>query len=79
MAGFSQENQIAESTLVEFPRSMLDAASSAQIRFRVDTEVGVTADGWHVDDIRVEAVSLALIFADGYESGDTSSWSQATP
>ena len=78
VAAFSQENQTAEWTLVEIPLPMLDGAPNAQIRFRVDTDVGVTADGWHVDDIRLEAASLALIFADGFEGGDTSSWSSTT-
>ncbi len=74
VAGFSQEDQTAEWALEEIPLPMLDGAPAAQIRFRVDTDGSVPGDGWHVDDIRLEAAASALIFADGFESGDTSAW-----
>ncbi len=79
--GFSQENQTAAWILEEVPLPMLDGVATARFRFRVDTDGSVTEDGWHVDDVRLEAAAanISLIFTDGFESGDTASWSSATP
>lgn len=74
VTGFSQENQTASWQLVELPLPMLDGSPTARIRFRVTSDGGLTRDGWHLDDLRVEAATAALIFADGFESGDTSAW-----
>ncbi len=71
---FSGEDQTAEWLLEEIPLPALDGAATARVRFRVDSDGGLTRDGWHLDDIHLEAASAAGIFADGFESGDTSAW-----
>ncbi len=73
---FSQDDQTAEWALEEIPLPMLDDAPAARIRFRVDTDVNLTRDGWHLDDVRLEAAAAdaSLIFTDGFESGDISAW-----
>jgi carboxypeptidase T len=65
---------------LELPQ--LDGVGAAQFRFRLTTDGSVTADGWHVDDILVRGASSTpegLIFADGFESGTTASWSAVAP
>jgi hypothetical protein len=60
----------------------LAGAANARVRFRLVTDSNTVADGWHVDDIVVEAVDpdgTILIFKDGFESGDTSGWATASP
>ncbi len=55
----------------------LDGAANARIRFRVDADGGLTADGWHLDDIRLGGVAIGqtgIIFGDGFETGDLSAW-----
>ena len=62
--------------------SVLDGVAAARIRFRLETDGSVTRDGWHLDDIVIRAVGLEVfpdIFADGFESGDTSAWSTTVP
>ena len=71
---FSQEDQTTAWILEMIPLPMLDGQSAARIRFRVFTDVSLTRDGWHLDNIRLEAAVTAAIFADGFESGDTSAW-----
>jgi hypothetical protein len=49
------------------------------VRFRIDTDVSVTEDGWHIDDIVLrggESLPAGLIFRDRFNSGDTSAWSR---
>jgi hypothetical protein len=63
---------------VELDLAALDHAPDARIRFRLDTDVSVTRDGWHIDDIVIrgfEALPPGLVFRDRFESGDTSGWS----
>jgi len=60
----------------------LDHAATAQIRFRIDTDVSLTEDGWHIDDIVVRGFDdppPGHVFRDRFESGDTSAWSVAMP
>jgi hypothetical protein len=61
----------------------LDGALQARVRFRLETDSSVTADGWHLDDVVVRAVAdgqwTGHLFFDGFESGDTSSWSLSVP
>jgi hypothetical protein len=60
----------------------LDGVAAARIRFRLETDGSVTRDGWHLDDIVIRALGQELlpdIFADGFESGDTSAWSTTVP
>jgi hypothetical protein len=56
------------------------AGENAHIRFRLITDVSLTHDGWHVDDVEVRASGPQcragdLIFADGFETSDISAWS----
>ena len=58
------------------------AGETARFRFRIGTDSSVSREGWYVDDVAVQACVLidALpIFADGFESGDTSAWSLVMP
>lgn len=57
-----------------------------QLRFRFNSgdEVGNNFIGWLVDDVAVTGTSMCVdggggIFFDGFESGDTSMWSNAIP
>ncbi len=56
---------------------------SVHFRWRLGCDVSVSDVGWWVDDARVffgsECVSGSAIFADGFESGDTTSWSKQVP
>ena len=58
---------------------VLDGVSEARVRFRLSTDVSVTDDGWHVDDILLTGEQLFPGFVDGFESGDTSAWTQTVP
>jgi len=42
-----------ETATIEVPQ--LDGVATARIRFRLETDTSVTEDGWHVDDIVVQA------------------------
>ena len=69
-------------TTVEIPVPMLEGATTAQVRFRMDADTSQVADGWHLDDIAFEGVTLAppvVVFLDGFENGDTSAWSSTSP
>lgn len=60
----------------------LDGVSNARIRFRFDSDVYISYDGWHIDDIAVRggaSLPSGLLFADGFESGDSSAWTEAVP
>ena len=64
------------------PLPSLDHVASARVRFRIDTDIYTTEDGWHIDDIVLRGFSTddpSAIFADGFESGDTAAWSAANP
>lgn len=75
---YAQANQTAVWELVEVDLPMLDGAPAARVRFRLRSDGGLQRDGWHLDDLLIEAAST-LIFADGFESGDTTAWSATTP
>ncbi|MCD4751335.1 MAG: hypothetical protein K8R59_18345, partial [Thermoanaerobaculales bacterium] len=54
----------------------LNGAPQALIRFRLDSDGSITRNGWYVDDITVRGTAIdPLLFADGFENGDTSHWS----
>jgi len=65
------------------PVPQLDGAAAARIRFRLETDYSVTADGWHIDDIVVRAGGggggTSWLFSDGFETGDVSAWSGTSP
>lgn len=66
-----------------FEVPQLDGAATAQVRFRLTSDVAVTEDGWYVDDVRISgydpSLTTGLIFTDGFESGNTSAWSSTVP
>lgn len=76
---FSLQDQTAVWVLESVPLPGLDGAADARIRFRLESDVGTTRDGWHIDDVTLEAATSAVIFADGFESGDTGAWSSVVP
>ena len=59
--------------------------SEVQIRWILSTDSSVTAEGWFIDDVAISHVQvpgeclMIPLFADGFESGDTSAWSGRTP
>ncbi len=59
----------------------LDGIANARVRFRLTTDTNTVADGWYVDDVVLVAVPPppAALFADGFEGGDLSNWSNAIP
>ncbi|MEZ5470365.1 MAG: M14 family zinc carboxypeptidase [Marinicella sp.] len=66
----NQANWLAESHQINVPVN----ASSLKLRFRLDTDVSVTRDGWSIDDINVQGSGAVcgtfdfdLIFKDNFE------------
>ena len=55
------------------------AGQTVQFRFRLATDSSVGREGWYIDDVTVQSCENAGLFADGFESGDTSSWSSTMP
>jgi len=51
---------------------------TVQFRFRLATDGLVQREGWYVDDVLVQSCG-SVIFADGFESGDSSAWSTTVP
>lgn len=66
----------------EWMRSVVDldafAGQAVMFRFRVGTDSFTGHEGWIIDDVAVQACvpeGVTPLFADGFESGDTSAWS----
>jgi hypothetical protein len=61
----------------------LEGVGTAKIRYRLTSDGGVVADGFHVDDFQVTyqpvVCQYPAIFRDGFETGDASQWSSITP
>ena len=57
------------------------AGQTVRFRFRLGTDSSVSREGWYVDDVAVQACIPyePPLFADGFESGDQSAWSQTVP
>ncbi len=57
------------------------AGDTVHFRFRLGTDASVDHPGWDIDDLLVQSCVPAgtPFFADGFESGDTSAWSQTVP
>ena len=58
------------------------AGQTVQFRFRLGTDSSVGHDGWDIDDVKVQSCEEPFnpdVFADGFESGDTSAWSSTVP
>lgn len=81
VVGYSLENQnlVWMDEVLTVP--MLDGSATAQVRFRLTSDTNTNRDGWHVDDIVLEAADVfsAVIFSDGFESGDVTAWSNSVP
>jgi hypothetical protein len=67
-------------------RSVVDldayAGETVQFRFRLGTDSSVSHPGWDIDDVWVQSCvpdDPGLIFTDGFESGDTTLWSNTVP
>ncbi len=66
-------------------RSVVDlddySGQTVQLRFRLGTDSYEGRPGWDIDDVRVQSCVSGEppFFADGFESGDTSAWSQTVP
>jgi hypothetical protein len=57
------------------------AGQTVQFRFRLGTDSSLGYEGWTIDDVKVQScvASEVPLFADGFESGDTSAWSSTVP
>ena len=70
-------------TPVDTDAPALDGQGNARIRFRLQSDGGVVADGIHIDDFSLSyqpvVCQYPAVFRDGFETGDTSQWSSATP
>ena len=65
-----------------FQLPALAGEAQARIRFRLTSDISVTADGCYVDDVELRTAVPPVnpsIFVDGFESGDTSAWSATAP
>jgi hypothetical protein len=52
---------------------------TVSFRFRLATDTSGEDEGWYIDDVLVQSCASSLIFEDGFESGDTSTWSNGRP
>jgi hypothetical protein len=52
------------------------AGETVRFRFRLGSDGSVSREGWYVDDVKVQSCvpDVPPLFADGFESGDTSAW-----
>ncbi len=56
------------------------AGQTVQFRFRLGTDSMVGREGWYIDDVVVQScLPITGLFADGFESGNTSAWSEGQP
>ena len=55
------------------------AGETVNFRWRLGTDGAAGGEGWYIDDIRVQLCPITDIFADGFESGDVTSWSGSQP
>ncbi|MFN7962632.1 MAG: M14 family zinc carboxypeptidase [Thermoanaerobaculia bacterium] len=81
VALFSGASPVGQWLLAEVPVPALDGVSQARVRFRLTSDTIVTRDGWHVDDINLLTLPsfVVPVFADGFESGNTSAWAAQVP
>ncbi len=54
------------------------AGQAVKLRFRLASDSSVSHEGWYVDDVVFQSCAQPL-FADGFETGDTSAWSLTVP
>ena len=53
--------------------------NTVQFRWRLGSDSAAGGEGWYIDDVKVQSCVSGDIFSDGFESGDTSVWSQTNP
>ena len=56
------------------------AGQTVRFRFRLGTDISVGREGWYIDDVVVQSCSSespGTVFSDGFETGDSSRWSEA--
>lgn len=79
-ASFSVAEQTSfEPIVIALPE--LAGAPTARVRFRLTSDDILSFDGWHIDDIVISGIDSAAlaIFADDFETGDTSAWALTVP
>ena len=72
---------VTEEITPEWYRTIIDKAASVRLRDgRVYSAIGVTSVAGDAFDTRLDNLSLApTLFADGFETGNTSRWSATVP
>jgi bacillopeptidase F (M6 metalloprotease family) len=57
------------------------AGQTVNFRFRLGSDSSVSKEGWYIDDVKVQSCEPfdPPLFADGFETGDTSMWSVTLP
>ncbi len=56
------------------------AGQTVQFRWRLGSDSAAGNEGWYIDDVIIQScVAGDEIFADGFESGDTTVWSSTVP
>ncbi len=54
------------------------AGQTVILRFRLASDNSVSREGWYIDDLAVQSCTVS-VFADGFETGDTSAWTLVFP
>jgi extracellular elastinolytic metalloproteinase len=69
--------------LEPFVESVVDinawAGETVRFAWRLGSDSAAGNEGWYIDDVVVQSCASNMIFEDGFESGDTSAWSNAVP
>ena len=55
------------------------AGQTVRFRFRLTSDASVSAEGWYIDDVKVQACALGAVFAGDFESGSMAQWSATYP
>jgi hypothetical protein len=76
VASFDGASAGWQPVVIDLPQ--LGGAGNARIRFRLSTDPSVTADGWHVDDVRVRGAGAACITSDADADGVTDGFDNCT-
>jgi hypothetical protein len=69
VASYDGDGTAWEAVVIDVPQ--LAGQRAARVRFRLSTDPGVTADGWHIDDVRVRGAGAACITSDTDADGIT--------
>jgi len=57
------------------------AGETVRFRFRLGSDSSVDREGWYIDDVKVQSCTVdgPPLFADGFETGDTTGWTTEVP